>query len=267
MREEINASVPTPGTALLIDLRNFTQQLDAAASGPALQKFCTRLASFYALCRAAADAASPSGACHLTSTGDGMLGIFHGPRHAQEAFLCALILRLSIPAVFPPTEDSAGVPAASFGIGVESGEVCRVLASGRATYIGQCINMASRVEAITKSFDSADCIIGERLVSQLYAEILRENFAAMSEQAIDVEVKDKEHLELVSRFGQANQTLCLNFLHYHRLKGVDRPIALHGISKRAGNVGNPRFDALLDTLCGDALQQQALKRWLSEFVV
>ena len=258
---EDSVAIPAPGTALMVDLRNFTHQLDAAATPEALQEFCTRLAAFYAMCREAAYAASPVGACHLTSTGDGMLAVFHGARHAQEAFLCTLILRLAIPRVFPLKEDASGTLVASFGIGVESGDICRVMSGGRATYIGQCINMASRVEAITKNLDSADCIVGEKLVGLLYNALLREDFAAMSEQAIGG-AEDREHLNLLSRFSQANHTLCLNFLHYHRLKGVDRPIALHGISKRAGLIGNPRFDALLETLCSEPEHHAALRRWL-----
>ena len=257
-------SAPAPATALLVDLRNFTSQLDAAVEGEALHNFCSRLAEFYALCRAASELAASPGGYHLTSTGDGMLCIFHGPRHGREAFLCALLLRLLIVKVFPATEDAAGVPVSSFGIGVESGELCRVMAGGRATYIGQCINMASRLETITKSFDSADVVIGEQLVSLLYADVLKQDFPAMSAQAIDNDVKDREHLELVSRFGRFNQALCLNFLHYHRLKGVNRPMALHGISKRAGAPGNPRFDALLGTLCRDASHQEMLRLWLRQ---
>lgn len=257
-------SAPAPGTALLIDLRNFTAQLDAAVEGAALQGFCNRLADFYSLCRAAAEISTAPGGYHLTSTGDGMLCIFHGPRHGREAFLCALLLRLLIVRVFPAAEDAAGVPVSSFGIGVESGELCRVMAGGRATYIGQCINMASRLETITKSFDSADVVIGEQLVSLLYADVLKQDFPAMSAQAIDSDVKDKEHLELVSRFGRFNQALCLNFLHYHRLKGVNRPMALHGISKRAGSPGNPRFDALLGTLCRDLPHEDLLRQWLRQ---
>lgn len=261
--EDHGVATPAPGTGLIIDLRNFTHQLDVASSGESLQKFCSRLGAFYALCRQAAEVAAPGRAFHLASTGDGMLGVFYGPRHAREAFLCLLLLRLSIQRVFPSQEDAAGVAVSSFGIGAESGEVCRVMANGRATYIGQCINMASRLEAITKSLDSADSIVGENLVARLYGDVSGEDFASMSAQAIDADLSDAEHLGLLARFGRANQALCLNFLHYHRLKGVDRPMALHGISKRAGEPGNPRFDALLATLSADAAQASAVREWLA----
>lgn len=260
--EDHGVATPAAGTALIVDLRNFTHQLDAAATGEALQRFCARLADFYTLCREMAEIAAPERRFHLASTGDGMLAVFYGERHAREAFLCLLMLRLTITRVLPPQTDAAGVAVSGFGIGAESGDVCRVMANGRATYIGQCINMASRLETITKSFDSADCIVGERLVAQLYADVSGEDFASMSAQAIDADLSDAGHLALLSRFAQANQALCLNFLHYHRLKGVDRPMALHGISKRAGLPGNPRFEALLRTLSAGEAQATQVRNAL-----
>lgn len=259
---QLDVVTPVPGTALLLDLRNFTGQLDAATQGEALQKFCGRLARFYALCREAADLSANGTPYHMASTGDGMLAVFHGPRHVQQAFVCALLLRLTIPKIFPTADDAYGNPVASFGMGLESGEVCRVMAGGRATYIGRCINLAARLEAITKTLDSVDSILGEAMVGQLYAMATGEDFQALSKAAVDLETGDEEHLRVISKFGPANHTLCLSFLHYHRLKGVDRPVALHGLSRRASVPGNPRFDALLRTFSESPAQHEALCAWL-----
>jgi class 3 adenylate cyclase len=257
------AAEPLFGTALLVDLRNFSAQLDAAASGAALREFGGRLGQFYALCRSAAEAATRGDAVHLASTGDGMLAVFHGPQHVRQATVCALLLRLSIARIFPMAADVSGNAAASFGVGLESGELCRVLAGGRATYIGRCINLAARLETMTKTLDSADCVLGEGLVSELYRIATGQDFAAMSRAAMDPRSDDREHLRQVAEFGRANHALCLNFLHYHRLRGMDRPVALHGISKRAGVPGNPRFEALLDLLAPERAARQALGEWLA----
>jgi class 3 adenylate cyclase len=247
---------------MLVDLRGFTSQLDAAVADQRLQEFCGRLAEFYSLCHDAARLAAGESGYHMASTGDGMVTVFHGERHAAEGYLSGLLLRLALPRLFPTVPDAYGNPTASFGIGLESGEVCRVLAGGRATYIGQCINLASRLEAITKTLDSADCVMGEQLTGILYRAIAGENLDAMSRAAVNRDTTDRQHLELLGRFGKANHTLCLNFLHYHRLKGVDRPIALHGVSKRASMPGNPRFEALLDALCVDAPSRAEVRAWI-----
>src|SRR6516162_7734717 len=94
------ASPPVPATALLVDLRNFTPNLNAApVDEQRISDFCRFLSQFYALCLEAALLALPPalrGQRHLymNSTGDGVLILFLHASHVRHGFLTALVLHL-----------------------------------------------------------------------------------------------------------------------------------------------------------------------------
>src|SRR5687768_16190239 len=90
------ASPPVPAAALLVDLRNFTPNLNAAARGSS-NVFCDFLARFYGQCLRACTLALPPSdrngdAFYLNSTGDGILAVYAGESHHVRGFLASVLL-------------------------------------------------------------------------------------------------------------------------------------------------------------------------------
>jgi class 3 adenylate cyclase len=260
---------PIPATAIIVDLRNFTPNLKAAPTDPAgVNTFCHFLAEFYARCLDASLTAILHGEreeppLSMTSTGDGVLIIFTDPsRHFVHAFLTAMLLHSTLSRAcdaYNVTLEHPGIPRTSFGIGLESGTVCRVraLASSGArepivdTFIGDCINVAARAQDVSKLLFQAHTIVAAQANELLCRLLFQESYASLMEQAVHPGLDDAARLRLYDRMTECNRTLCLTFVHQHVLKGVDRPLALFRVAETAVRQGSPRLDALLATLVGD----------------
>jgi class 3 adenylate cyclase len=259
------SSPPAPTTALLVDLRNFTPNLNTASLDEhRISDFCRFLSEFYALCLEAANVALPPflrGQQHLyvNCTGDGVLILFLHPSHVRHGFLTALLLHLSLQDQcdeYNRRSRHAGCPEVSFGIGVESGEVCRVrtgpeTADGRPqveTYIGSCINVAARAEALTKVYHRVHTIVAEHAHELLCRGLLAQSYRQLVRTALDDEGDGEGGRAAQSKMTDLDQRLCLGFLHYHHLKGVDRPLPLFRITDHSAYPGNDRFMALLGQL-------------------
>jgi class 3 adenylate cyclase len=267
MKEYCKHEVSPPGmsTALLVDLRNFTPNLNAAKSDEhGINVFCHFLSEFYALCLDASLTALPSDLrqqppLYMSSTGDGVLIIFTHDAHARHGFLTAvmlhIVLRIKCEEYNSRLEPYA-CPQTSFGIGVESGPVFRILAQSAGdnpspivdTYIGPCINIAARAEAMTKLFHGANTIIAKTTNELLCKELLGTNYAAFVQKAYAPDTQDDERLTTYDEMNLFNRTLCLFFIQHHNLKGVDHPVALFRIADSSAQIGNPRFEALLGKL-------------------
>lgn len=269
MKEYCKHEVLPPGmaTALLVDLRNFTPNLNAAKSDErGINTFCHFLSEFYALCLDAGLTALPpqfrqQPPLYMSSTGDGVLMIFTDGAHARFGFLTAVILHTVLRIKCERYNlgiETPGCPLTSFGIGVESGPVSRILAQSPAgnpivdTYIGPCINIAARAEAMSKLFHRANTIISETANELLCEELCGESYSALIRRALDSNLPDDQRLTTYDKMNLLNRTLCLTFIHHHNLKGVDDPIALFRIADSSAHFGNPRFEALMVKLTDGA---------------
>lgn len=259
---------PVSATAVVVDLRNFTPNLNAAgvdASG--VNVFCRFLGGLYGFCLDAAlmamsreDREDPP--VYMGSTGDGVIMVFLDPEwHYGHGYLASLILQVTLGRMCRSYNLSSlhntQVPHTGFGIGVESGKVCRVSAErndGKVivdTYIGDCINVASRAQGVSKHLHRADTIVCRRVNQLLCETLLGEDYDALL--ALEPDADDAECLESEHRLRDLNEELCLAFLHLHQLRGVDRPMTLFRVSERAAQPGNPRFEGLIEQLIrGDA---------------
>src|SRR5579862_5870223 len=142
-----------PATALLVDMRDFTSTYQRSTDEGREAEFLARLERFYdevaGVCLASFGGA-PGDELYLSSTGDGVLAIFldeaGGIGHGLRAYLAALRLLHELPTLF-------GAPSVwkpGFGIGLECGTVTRVGRGPLATCIGHCVNLAARLETLTK---------------------------------------------------------------------------------------------------------------------
>ena len=252
-------------TAVLVDLRNFTQNLNASKSdehGVSLfGKFLSELyAIFVDTCLHAFDARDRSAKYfHLSSTGDGVLIIFSGSAHARRGFLAAILLHHVLQReceTYNSIQSENTQEKLSFGIGVDSGNVHRITVHppddthcpGIDTYIGPCINVAARAEALTKTYYRAHTIVAQSTVEDLSTEIFGKSYKNLIKTSLNPAVEDAERLALQDEMKVLNRNLCLAFLYYHRLRGVDNPVALYRLVDYAVHPGNPRFDALVRRL-------------------
>jgi class 3 adenylate cyclase len=272
------AAPAVPATSVVIDLRNFSPNLDQAAyDADGVNEFCHFLADFYGHClRACLTSLPPQRRArppvHLTSTGDGVLIVFHEPgAHHRHALLAAMALHRVLDVRcdaynrrFQPSSPT------SFGIGVESGFVNRVRARALDstgvpvldTFIGDCINVASRLEGVTKTLDRARCIVGPRTNQLLVEDLHGVDYDALKRAGSSIG-SDTVRLAAQDQMVRLNRALCLSYLHDHLLKGVATAQALFRVSQSAAQPGNDRFEALLDALTdGDAAWRASLRALL-----
>src|SRR5262245_482617 len=270
---------PIPATALLVDLRNFTPNLNVApADEHRISDFCRFLSDFYALCLEGCLLAVPpvlrgQRNLYVNSTGDGVLVLFLHPSHVRQGFLAALLLHLALQDQcdeYNRRAQSAGCPKVSFGIGVESGEVCRIHAGPEKadgypqveTYIGSCINVAARAEALTKGYYRAHTMVAEHAHELLCLGLLGQSYRELVLAALDDRGTGEERRVVHTRMADLDQRLCLGFLHYHHLKGVDRPLPLFRITDYAACSGNDRFMTLLGQLTEGARHSEEVADFL-----
>src|SRR5262249_11085665 len=133
---------------------------------------------------------------YVNSTGDGVLILFLHSLHVRQGFLAGLMLHLSLQDKCDEYNGRArqgGCPKVSFGIGVESGEVCGVRAGPETadgpprveTYVGPCINVAARVEALTKGYYRAHTIVAEHAHELLCRGLLGQSYRGLVRAALD----------------------------------------------------------------------------------
>lgn len=254
-----------PATALLVDLRNFTPNLNLGHTNRSgVNEFCEFLGQFYSSSLSACRLAVPpdtrtKSAYYVNSTGDGVLAVFLNHTHFLSGLLAAICLHKILKAAcskYNAERNSSDAPPTSFGIGVESGVVSLVKASypaselqdGIETYIGNCINIAARAEAVSKLINKAHTIVGECTNELCCQALFRESYSDLVSKARRSETTDKERLKLYDRVTNLNRQLCLAFLETHLLKGVTDPVALFKVGDRSIQSGNPRLLALIKNL-------------------
>lgn len=140
-------------TMLFADLRGFTAMADAL--DPAVT---VRILNDYFRCM---ERAVHRHHGHVTElVGDGLLALF-GALEAnrwqeRDAVLAALAMRSELAAVNARLSEQ-GLPELRFGVGIHSGDVVAgIIGSGRLSKFsvtGDPINVASRVEGLTRNFD------------------------------------------------------------------------------------------------------------------
>lgn len=251
-------SPPVPATGVIVDLRNFTPSLNASGVDEhGTNRFCYTLADFYAvtlelcmLAMAPAERAAPQ--LSVSSTGDGLLVVFMGPRHYANGLLASFLLEAGlIDTCERHNKENPQFPSVSFGVGVESGEVSRIRAgttvAGVDTVIGHCVNIAARIEALTKLIASARVLVGDSTVELCAHAFHGETFDSLRAQE-SAAANDADRVALQKRMNEINRELCLTFLDRYALKGVDRPLPLYRPDESATCGGVLRFDRLLEHL-------------------
>ena len=278
---DFGASKPVPATALVIDLRNFTPNLKASSLDEnGVDEFCSFLAEFHAICIDAALMALPQSLreespVHMASTGDGMIIVFFDEhKHFVHGYLASVLLHKKLEEVclnYNVKKEGTGVPKIWFGIGAESGKVSPVQAGYKTafagpsihTVLGNCINVASRAEGVTKELAGSRTILAGTTVELLTKSLLDVDFKKLRDMTSHVESGFAVKNETELRMTELNHMLCLKFLHLHNLQGVDNPIALYRVSESALTLENDTFMNLIGMLTNDEAHSQAIQQVFS----
>jgi class 3 adenylate cyclase len=217
-----------PATALLVDMRDFTSTYQRSTDEGREAEFLARLERFYdevaGVCLASFGGA-PGDELYLSSTGDGVLAIFlddaGGIRHGLRAYLAALRLLHELPTLL----GSPSVWKPGFGIGLECGTVTRVGKGPLATCIGHCVNLAARLEQLTKTFAATSLVIGQDANALLARELHDPDldYHALAQRAFDESLHELERQGLWEQMRAANDSLALLWLGNVNLKGVEPP--------------------------------------------
>jgi len=253
-------------TAVLVDLRNFTPNLNAAPIQHQINGFCHFLADMYGDCVEAVLTSLPAAQrgqppVYVNGSGDGGLFVFFGKRHFAFGFLAGVLLdaRLSQTCVeYNARPKRRGAPDTGFGVGIESGFVNRVFAREKGSehglgidaFIGHCVNIAARVETITKTLYAANTIVADTTVELVAREIAGTTFEELRRRERRSRC-DARRLAVHREMADLNQKLCLSYVNRHILKGVKEPMPLYRLARSAVKPGLPRFDELLRVLVRD----------------
>lgn len=233
------------GASIIIaDIRNFTPNLrDSERSSQAHLHFCRFLAEFYRTCVDACTLACTPGdrSLYINSTGDGILGVFLSKkRHFVDAYLAGILLFNKLPKLFDDynRKKHKNVAEVSFGLGIDSGSVWRVTSADQLaedkpviqTYIGDCINIAARVEAVTKEHDRTNLIVSENTYQLLCHELFDIDYGGLMSQATDRSLTGRKKKRIWDKMNKLDEELLLRFISAYNLRGVSRAIRLYRLS-------------------------------------
>jgi len=153
-------------TVLFADIRGFTQLSEGLDPGVVVEmlngyflQMCTTIRSHHG---------------HVTRLmGDGIMSVFgaleRNPWHVQDAVEAALAMRAAL-GRYNETLLARGLPQLGFGIGIHCGMVVAGLVGSdefqEFTVMGDAVNVASRVEALTREFQ-ADILVTDEVRSRL----------------------------------------------------------------------------------------------------
>jgi class 3 adenylate cyclase len=233
-------------TAMMVDIRGFTTTLQKATrnepkdGASRFRNFVDFLDRFYDACVVVAETLSPDpNRLYVNSTGDGIAALFLDPEcHAQQAFLTGIVLAHGLSALFDRYADlfplraraPDGYRVNQFGIGMDSGTV-REVATTRSqaklkTYIGNPLNIASRLESYTSTLHRTRMVVGSNTVNLLTnGQYERLYWPALA--AIDDPNRARKMFDLLNTF---DADLGLKYLNELYLRGVDEPVKVFRLS-------------------------------------
>ena len=242
----MSEAIATECTAMVVDIRGFTTTLQKATrnepkdGASRFRRFVDFLDRFYDACVLVAETlCDDPNRLYVNSTGDGIAALFLDPEcHAQQAFLTGIVLAHGLPALFDRYADlfplraraADGYPVNQFGIGIDSGTV-RAVATARSqaqlkTYIGNPLNIASRLESYTSTLHRTRMVVASSTVNIVTnGEYNRLSWAALS--ANDDPKRARELFDLLNTF---DADLGLKYLNELYLKGVDEPVKAFRLS-------------------------------------
>jgi hypothetical protein len=235
-------------TCVFLDVRDFTNLL---AENTDNDSFYTLLETVYSEGLRIGKELSVREKYYINSTGDGFLALFFGEHHYIKAYLFALIIQTKLPKFFEEIfmnkkEDGDYW----FGVGIESGQVRQVQAKcGEyfiSTYLGNVINIAARLENLTKDHARSPILFGPMLNEHLVKILFNVSYFELmnsAKQEKNSEIAKKKHAEM----SDMNSCLMSSYIFEHKIKGVKNPLPVFRISPTLEKLDSPSFKLLLES--------------------
>ena len=229
--DKINSSV------IILDIRNFTPLMKKYSMNP---DFLNMIKNIYEYGLQVTSAFCKADDFYINSKGDGFLCIIFGENHYVKAYLIGLLLlkhaRKYFNDFFLDKKDSGLYPSEGrdfFGIGLESGNVEKIetqVINGKKaeTYLGNVINIAARIEALSKEHGRTTMLFGP-----IINDLLAKNLFGFPYNELISKAKDFSPAELLNIEEQMidiNYKLLSSYIFEHMLKGVDKPLPIFRIS-------------------------------------
>lgn len=226
-------------TVIFLDVRNFTPLMKNFSND---HNFISLIKSVYEIGIDLASSFCCKNDFYLNSTGDGFLCIFMGEDHYIKAFLFGILLIKKLAPLFESffsDKDDKYKPRTGmyyYGIGIESGPISKVITDkGKdkiiETYLGNVINLAARIESLSKEHGRAPMLYGPDINERL-TKVVTEG---KSYQEFMKEAKDNRNSFTVgtshNSMNTINVALLSSYLYEHNLKGiVDDAVPIFRIS-------------------------------------
>lgn len=236
-------------TALFFDIRNFTTLLDNNYNE---ELFFRLVENIYEHCISMATEVAGLENFYINSTGDGFLIIFFGNEHYLKGFLFSLLYQKKVTKIFDNSilfQTTEG--DYHFGIGIESGYVKKVSAKVNnleiVTYLGNVINLAARLEALTKDHARAPIIYGPEINELIVKKLFDKSYKKMIQKAKNSESTEKAQI-LHEKMSKINSKMLSSYLFEHKLKGVDTHTPTFRISPTLFATGTNHLSDFFDFL-------------------
>jgi len=244
-------------TVVMIDIRNFTPNLlESRVRKDGKPLFCNFLERFLNICldcilHALPESKHANPPVYVNSTGDGILSVFYSDNHCVEAFLSGILIYNKLKPLCSTynRQRSKKLPHVSFGIGIESGHVCKVNTSQKfknhglfvETYIGNAINIAARIEQVTKDLDRTNLIVSNTAHRLLCQQLFNIDYDQLAKKVMDARTSDKTRSATLSQMNEINNQMLLNFSHWHNLKGVKKSFPIYRLSETMSHVSSKKL--------------------------
>ena len=219
-------------SVLMLDIRNFTDNLFYYSSKKD-DSFLLFLNDVFTESIKCIKKLSENNNFYVNSTGDGLLVIYFGDNHEIRCFTLGIMLVYKLTEIFSRFKEKEQ-RIISFGIGIESGSVDKVTFTGleneKFTFLGNVINIASRIESETKNHARANLIIGKEINNRLVKSIFDIDYHELMNIVINnPDDKDIVH-ETITKMNLLNQKLLLSYIFEHNFKGLSFSMPLFRLS-------------------------------------
>jgi len=229
-------------TTVFLDIRDFTKHLSEQFEN---EEFYELIHNVYQTGLTVGSTLSDDNNFYINSTGDGFLCIFFGDFHYLKSYAFSLLLHLLLPNYFNQFfNDDKSEGDYWFGVGIESGFVNQVSANidnkEIITYLGNVINIAARLESLTKDHARAPIIFGpdfNELLTQFYFNISYSQLIRNAKDEKDSSEANKLHIQMSS----INSELLSSYLFEHRLKGVKNALPVFRVSPSLQDIKKDHF--------------------------
>jgi hypothetical protein len=237
------------GTAVFVDVRNFTSNLNNLFSD---DLYLTLIENIYEKGIELGLEFCSEKDFYINTTGDGFLAIFLGKDNCIDAYFYSLLLHNCLTTLFVNYfKNKLVIGNYYFGIGLESGEMKNVITKDSSkvinTYLGNVINIAARLEALSKDHTRSPIIFGPCINELLISKIFGESYSEIMNQAKKADNTERAQL-LHQKMNMLNSKLLSSYIFEHRLKGVDNSIPVFRVSPTLFDLDKNHFKDLVDLL-------------------